>query len=154
MRNAFGLVCLVLGALAVLAQVAASLIEASRSGRVASQAAIVKDAATKTEVAAERVLLAARALPASNQVRSLFGDQYRDLAAALEVGDASNKAAEAKEKAKEAKEEAEKAATGTGKWDFAGALAGKVPLAVVGIVLIALGALILEYINLGATVTT
>lgn len=152
MRNAYGLICLLLGVALILAQIIAALIEARRAEKLAEVARTVEGAAKKTEIAAGKARQAIGAIPSQEYVRNLLG-QNVDLAA-LEVSQAEDTAAEAEEEAKSAKEVAGEAATGSSKYDFASALAGKVPLAVSGILLIALGALIMGYIDLSATAST
>lgn len=72
--------------------------------------------------------------------------------AVLEIGEAGSKAAAAEEGARSAKCDAAKAASS--KYDLAGVLAGNVPLAVAGIVLIALGGLIMGYPETSAAAST
>lgn len=156
MRDAFGIACLVLGAVCVLAQVFLSYAaeKHAKSGGAAQQAQQaaqkVKDAATDVREAAQLSQLASAQLEREtlgNESLSGIADQIGEA-----VRTATEKAKTADRKADDAEKEAEEAqkTAGTSRLDVINTVAGKVPLGMLGFLFAVLGALVLEYVTLTA----
>lgn len=144
MRNAYGVVCLVLGSLLVLAQMVAPFAMARLRKPNGDVIARTEDAVRKTNAA---VTATQRALDdVTPRLRGLEG--IGDVLA--ESREAADEAAKATKDAEGAVDEAKKR-SGVTKEDVLLTLAQKVPLAISGILLIALGALIMGWIDLNVT---
>lgn len=144
MRNAYGVVCLVLGSLLVLAQLVAPFAMARLKKPNDDVIAKTEDAVLKTKAA---VASTRRALDdVGPRLRGLEG--MTDVLA--EPREAADEAAKATKDAEGAVDEAKKG-SGATKEDVLLTLAQKLPLAISGILLIALGALIMGWIALNVS---
>lgn len=151
MRDAYAIVCLVLGGALVVGQLVATVLEARRSAQVSNAAGQVERAAARTAAAAATTCAAVQALPDPARVTQLLGGQVELYAAERALAEQAGVQAAAAEKDAAAAEGAAKSAAT--QYDVAAAVAAKAPLAVAGIVLLALGALIAGLVDLTASAT-
>lgn len=148
----YGVACLGLGTILILAQVF-GVAAAKKETHIAEATTRAKEAARQAKSAARQARLAAittrEAL--ANVPTTLGQEGIAQVSHAQEVVEAAaSEAAEAEDSA----DEAAKAAADTGKYDVLTALASRAPLALGGGLLIALGALIMGFIDLTATAST
>lgn len=157
MRDWYGWICLVAGSVLVMTQVV-TLAGGKRKGTAAA-AQVVKDAAASVAIAAANVKTAhTKVLGAANTLRtatttsaenSSFATGLGDLTAALNEPDkVASSVDDAKTEALAAKKKADNANDGVG--EVLNSLAGKVPMATAGIVLLTLGSLIMGWLRLGS----
>jgi len=148
MKDVYAGLCLLLGSTLVLAQVVAYFGAAKTSQRVKTTKAM----ALRTKAAAEQVSQAALAAAAACEHPNLQAmDEETQQAATQAATRARTAAATASDAASQADDVASASSSVEVLLD---SLAGKLPLAVAGIVLIALGALIEGWITLSASAST